>query len=47
MAFEKRQNSREGKQINDVQGQGVRKGDGCKGAAQRNLGVMELFSRDC
>lgn len=47
MAFQKRQNSREGQHINGVQGQGVREGDDCKGAAQRNLGVTELFSRDC
>lgn len=36
----------EGQQINGVQGQGVREGDDCKGVAQRNLGVMGLFSCD-
>lgn len=46
MAFGKRQNSMEGQQINGVQGQGVREGDDCKGVAQRNLGVMGLFSCD-
>lgn len=46
MTFSKRRNCREGKQIGGFQGQGVRGGD-YKGATERNLRVMELFSRGC